>query len=868
MYKRSLFTLLLIATLVACDTKEELLIEKGVSLELAEYRKQVLSIVNYKLEFRIPEDYNQKIQALEDLTFNLSDNSRDLQLDFKESVENLKGLIVNGKSQELIIEEEHIVLKKENLKVGFNRVEINFFAGESSLNRKEEFLYTLFVPDRARTAFPVFDQPNLKATFELTLDVPSKWSAISNGPIFIATIKDGRKNYQFQKSDLISTYLFSFVAGEFEVVSRTVAGREMTMLHRETDDEKVKRNLDLIFYLHAASLQWLEEYSGIKYPFKKFDFALIPSFQYGGMEHVGAIQYRASSLFLDEDPSQSRLLGRASLIAHETAHMWFGNLVTMDWFNDVWTKEVFANFMAAKMVNPSFPDIDHELNFLVRHYPSAYGVDRTKGANPIRQYLPNLNEAGQMYGAIIYNKAPIMMRQLEFLLGEEAFQEGMQEYLSTFSNRNATWPNLIEILDKRTDQDLIQWSEVWVNTSGRPNFELSADKKGGKVIAKLTQSDPDGDRVWSQAFKLKLYNLQKKEQKMSLVNSNETPFELEMEEDWSFFEALPNADGTGYGLFPPAYQMMQSRWEELSEVEKGSLMVNLYENLIEPDNHGKEGQYTPVQYINLIKWMVVKEKNQLLLNLMLGQMNNVYWNLLTDEQRSNIAPDLERTLYHVMNDLTEDSSVKKTLFNAFRNVAITKVNLDRLYDVWRGAKHAKINGLTLSETDMISMAGQLAVKMPERAYEIATEQYAKIKNPDRKKRFAFLMPALSDTVAVRDKFFESLKNEKNRQTESWVLGGLGYLHHPLRRAESQKYIRPSLELLQEIQITGDIFFPTRWLGQTLGNYNNPEVTTIVNEFLDENPDYSKQLGMKIRQSGDMALRSSEVLKKLSLQQNQ
>ena len=102
-------------------------------------------------------------------------------------------------------------------------------------------------------------------------------------------------------------------------------------------------------------MQWLEEYTGIKYPFKKLDFALIPSFQYGGMEHVGAIQYRANSLMLDEDPSQTRLLGRASLIAHEVAHMWFGNLVTMDWFNDVWTKEVFANFMAAKMVNPSFP---------------------------------------------------------------------------------------------------------------------------------------------------------------------------------------------------------------------------------------------------------------------------------------------------------------------------------------------------------------------------------------------------------------------------------------------------------------------------------------------------------------------------------
>lgn len=862
MLKKSLAISILLLTLFACVDKKELAVETGVSLELAEYRKEVLSIINYKLEFRIPDNLNQQIQALEDLTFNLKDNSQDLQLDFKESPDLLKGLIVNGKSQELLIEEEHIILKKENLKVGYNQVEINFFAGESSLNRKEEFLYTLFVPDRARTAFPVFDQPNLKATFELVLDVPANWSAISNGPIALAAVKDGRKNYQFYKSDLISTYLFSFVAGEFEVASKTVAGREMTMLHRESDSEKVERNLDLIFYLHAASLQWLEEYTGIKYPFKKLDFALIPSFQYGGMEHVGAIQYRANSLFLDEDPSQSRLLGRASLIAHEVAHMWFGNLVTMDWFNDVWTKEVFANFMAAKMVNPSFPDINHDLNFLVRHYPSAYSVDRTKGANPIRQYLPNLKEAGQMYGAIIYNKAPIMMRQLESMLGEEEFQSGMSEYLSAFSNKNATWPDLIKILDKRTPEDLNKWSEVWVNTPGRPHFDLSAEKKNDRVQVTLAQRDPEGERVWAQALKLNLYNLDRFEKEEVLLYSNGVPYTVNLKSNWDFFEALPNADGIGYGLFPASYQLIQSRWEQLTEVEKGATLVNLYENLLEPNNYGKEGQFTPERYVELIKWMVVKEQNQLLLNLMLGQLNNVYWNLLTDEQRESIAPDLERTLYHVMNDKTDDPSVKKIFFNAFRNVAITQVNLDRLLSIWKGTE--KVSGLNLSENDMTSIAGQLAIKIPALSEEILREQVQNIKNPDRKKRFEFLLPALSADTETRDQFFASLKDEKNRETESWVLGGLGYLHHPLRREQSEKYIKESLELLQEIQITGDIFFPKRWLDQTLGNHNTESAAKLINDFLRENPDYNAQLKMKILQAGDMTFRANEILKKTSL----
>ena len=132
-------------------------------------------------------------------------------------------------------------------------------------------------------------------------------------------------------------------------------------------------------------IEWLERYTGIPYPFGKFDFVLVPSFQFGGMEHPGSIFYNASSLLLDPSATTNQKLGRASLIAHETSHMWFGDLVTMRWFDDVWMKEVFANFMAAKIVNPSFPEINHELRFLYAHYPSAYDVDRTAGTNAIRQ---------------------------------------------------------------------------------------------------------------------------------------------------------------------------------------------------------------------------------------------------------------------------------------------------------------------------------------------------------------------------------------------------------------------------------------------------------------------------------------------------
>ncbi len=251
------------------------------------------------------------------------------------------------------------------------------------------------------------------------------------------------------------------------------------MLHRETDAAKVARNREAIFDLHASALAWLESYTGDPVSVRQVRLParpVVPVRRHGTSRARSSTTRRA--LLLDPSATQNQKLGRASLIAHETAHMWFGDLVTMRWFNDVWMKEVFANFMAAKIVNPSFPEINHELRFLLAHYPSAYDVDRTPGTNAIRQALDNLNEAGSLYGAIIYQKAPIVMRQLEAILGETAFRDGLREYLRTHRFGNATWPDLIALLDERTPEDLAAWSRAWVEEAGRPIVTTELRRRG------------------------------------------------------------------------------------------------------------------------------------------------------------------------------------------------------------------------------------------------------------------------------------------------------------------------------------------------------------------------------------------------------
>jgi len=459
--------------------------------------------ITYNLSFDIPADRSTAINGVITISFDLNEVSQDLQIDFKEDRDHLISISANSTDININFTNEHILIKKENLNEGRNEVLINFIAGDQSLNRNEDYLYTLLVPDRARTVFPLFDQPNLKAKYTLALTIPSHWKAQANGPLFSSEKIDlERLRLQFKETAPISSYLFAFTAGAYQ--EATSEDGNMTMLYRETDEEKTARNIPEIFQLHKASLDWLEDYTEIDYPFQKFDFALIPSFQYGGMEHVGAIFYNERSLMLDKEASINQQLSRGSLIAHETAHMWFGDLVTMDWFDDVWLKEVFANFMAAKIVNPSFPAVDHDLRFLLAHYPRAYAIDRSQGSHPIQQELANLNNAGTLYGAIIYQKAPIIMRNLERLIGAEEFQEGLQEYLNTYSFGNATWDDLIAIMQKRTTSNLQQWNTDWVKSPNMPTIEISKTSEGANThynYATLNDS-----HIWPQQVDLMTTN--------------------------------------------------------------------------------------------------------------------------------------------------------------------------------------------------------------------------------------------------------------------------------------------------------------------------------------------------------------------------
>ena len=759
----------------------------GVPLQLAEWRSGVLSDVRYDLHFRIISDSDTEIKACESVSFILS-KKVDAVLDFAGERAGEVRVSIDSSEIPVRIVNEHIVVPGKYLVKGRNVIDIEFIAGNSALNRREGCIYTLFVPDRARTVFPCFDQPDIKAGYTLTLDIPEQWKAVSNSPLaedcadllygsssevsIEQDILPGLRRWAFSPTAPLPTYLFAFAAGEFEY--QYFPQYRTGAFHRRKDPAQTAQIPEIAREVRFA-LDWLEDYTAMPYPFAKYDFVVLPGFQFGGMEHAGATFYNDTRLFLSANPTPDEILRRIELIAHETAHMWFGDAVTMKWFNDVWTKEVFANYFAAAITEPLFPEVNHELNFLRTYKAAAMAQDRTEGRTAIRQSLDNMNNAGLVYNNIIYNKAPVMMRKLAAMMGEDAFRAGIREYLAEFKYGNATWDDLIAILAKHTDEDVAGFSRTWVDQPYWPEYQA------------LNCSDAED----SERYGLIRLNPAQADSVMSVRPLPEDP------------------------------------------VRRLALLMNLNENYL-------TGGIADMPWLRFLMHSLSGEEDALIAAAISGYMAEP---LLSCHFAGQDAGDIESGIM----EMSENHSVKSVRTLLLRLLAKNTFSQDtagRLYEIWSSGEDGR-----LSQRDNMTLAYELAVRMPDKAKEIIDTQRGRLRNPDLLREFDFISRAVTPSEAARDSLFASLGNKEERRIEPWTQAVLYYLNHPLRSASAVKYIRPALELLPEIQRTGDIFFPAGWCSNLLAGHRSVEARIAVRQYLDDHPELNPMLRSKVLQAG-------------------
>ena len=370
---------------------------------------------------------------------------------------------------------------------------------------------TQFEATDARRAFPCWDEPSFKAVFAVTLAIDPALTAVSNTAIVSETLENGRKVVRFADSIVMSTYLVAFVVGELEATEPATVGGTRLQIWCVPGKKRLARFGQEI---GAASLAFFEDYYGLPYPGDKLDLIAIPDFAAGAMENLGAITFRETALLVDETAASHAELERvADVVAHENAHMWFGDLVTMTWWNGIWLNEAFATFMEMLAVDAWKPEWQRWTTFGVSR-AAALSLDGLHSTRPIEFPVTSPRDADAMFDVLTYEKGASVLRMLEQYLGAVTFREGVRDYLRTHRFANADTGDLWAALGRSAQQPIPAVMDGWIFRPGYPVVTVSRDQGGHLVLAQqrfnylrepLPPATAEPEQPWQVPVQLRVY---------------------------------------------------------------------------------------------------------------------------------------------------------------------------------------------------------------------------------------------------------------------------------------------------------------------------------------------------------------------------
>ena len=420
-------------------------------------------------------------------------------------------LKINEKKEELQIKLGSKIKGKATINLEFQGILndrlLGFYRSQYKQGKKTKYLATTqFEAADARRAFPCWDEPQTKATFDISIITENKFTAISNMPVKSKKKIKSKTIYKFYKTPVVSTYLIYLGVGEFEFLTGKTGKIQIRVITTKGNKSKGKFSLEL----GKKLLTSYEKYFGIKYPLPKLDLIAIPDFAAGAMENWGAITFRETILLYDPKTSSTRTKQFiAEVISHEIAHMWFGNLVTMKWWNDLWLNESFATFMATKFVDKFYPEWDLWNQFVEDAMNTAMGLDSLKTTHPIDVTVNSPAEVREIFDAISYDKGGCVLRMLEHYVGEPNFQKGLKKYLSDFKYKNAEGEDLWNAIGKASRMPVTSMINTWLKQPGFPLVEINQDGNTLKLKQKryLLESNKKFSKgLWSIPLSLGMEN--------------------------------------------------------------------------------------------------------------------------------------------------------------------------------------------------------------------------------------------------------------------------------------------------------------------------------------------------------------------------
>jgi aminopeptidase N len=834
----------------------------GIPRQLAVERGARVSNVEYDLSY-VLVPHAGTTAATEVMRFQLNNTGAPLLVDFRDGA--VQSLEMNGKELPGTIENGHLVLPVDALKVGANVLQATFTANvaasEKALTRFEdkddgnEYIYSLFVPMDADMAFPCFDQPDLKGRFQLTIGAPTDWTVISNTAPQRKTSSGPQSQTVYGRTDPISTYLFAFAAGPFKKV-HPVDGLPGLYV-RASKAKAAESEAPAVQETAAAGIKYLSGYFAQPFPFPKYDMVLIPGFAFGGMEHAGATFLREESVLFRTAPTSTNLFNRKVLVLHELTHQWFGDFTTMRWFDDLWLKEGFAQYMAYQTLAALNPPQDGGAEVVWKRFyeqikPLAYAIDQTQGTTPIYQDIPNLKDAKSAYGAIVYQKAPAVIKQLAFVLGDEDFRKGLQLYLAGHRYGNATWSDLIAAFEKSSGKPLGTWAEDWIKHRGMPRVDVHWSCAGGKISQfAVSQKDVLGaGYTWPVATEIGLGYADEGLKKVPVrfdAAKAQVPRAVGMACPAYVF---PNAGDEGYGLFLLDDVSRKYVVGHIGDVhnllERTLLWGSLWASV-------QNAEMNPREYLALASKSLPAERDEALTASILGHVDAALDRYVPEPVRTEESAKFAAMASQSMVS-DSDQDLRIVYFRAVSGFAESPAAREAVKGLLHGS--VTIPGVTLRQQDRWRLVTTLVqFGDPEADAYLAAED--KHDPSGEGQKYAWIAGAARPNAAVKAKYFDGYLHDAARP-EDWIEGSLGAFNAWNQAALTESYLKPSLDALGQIKRTRKIFFLGDWLGAFIGGQVSASARDQVYGYLKSQPELDKDLRLKILQVVDELDRTVKI----------
>jgi aminopeptidase N len=354
-----------------------------------------------------------------------------------------------------------------------------------------EYVYTNFEPYEAHRLFPCFDQPDIKARYRIAVSAPAAWEVVSNSPVEdVEMLPDGRRHHRFARTDAFSTYLVALIAGPYVHRRREHRGLELGLYARRSVEHLLEDQQHEMFEITGQGLDFFAELFDRPFPFAKYDQLFVPEYNSGAMENVAAVTFNEAYLFRDP-PTDNQRLDRGEVILHELAHMWFGDLVTMRWWDDLWLNESFATYISYLALTEAtrFKNAWKVFNADIKRW--AYQQDGLVTTHPIAGAAADTEEAFLNFDGITYGKGASVLKQLVKQLGLEGFREGMRLYFRRHAWGNATLGEFIACLAEGSGRSLDEWSRLWLETASLNTLAVEWRSDGERLSEmRLRQSAP------------------------------------------------------------------------------------------------------------------------------------------------------------------------------------------------------------------------------------------------------------------------------------------------------------------------------------------------------------------------------------------